>query len=99
MTFLYARFVVFCCRRMSAGLPIYINNSADNCQQYCRYMSANKLLQTVFNSYQVKGKFHGERTTFHPASRSSKGIEVPGERWNVGIKSSWKRRNTGEFLY
>jgi hypothetical protein len=31
----------------------------------------------------VEGKFHGGRTTFHPAFRSGKGFEALGGRWNV----------------
>jgi hypothetical protein len=80
MNFLYARFVVFVCRHMSADLSTYVGNTVDNCQQYCRHMSTNELLQTVSISYQVEGKFHGGRTTFHPTSRSGKGFEALGER-------------------
>jgi hypothetical protein len=31
--------------------------------------------------FRVKGKFPGERTTFHPLSRLGKGFQALGERW------------------
>jgi hypothetical protein len=81
MMFLQACFVVFVCRHMSAELSTYIDNSVDNCQQVCRHMSTNKLLQTVFNSYQVEGKFHGWKDNVPPCFPLGK--RVCGAWWKV----------------
>jgi hypothetical protein len=39
----------------------------------------------VWVDYPVKGNFMGERTMFHPASRSGKGFSALGERWKQDI--------------
>jgi hypothetical protein len=45
----------FVCRHMSTILLTYVGNTVDNCQQYCRHMSANKNNKASLKKYHMGG--------------------------------------------